>query len=326
MLNIDSTAPNSPMFTYFHHIHDFPVECDDLDLNPAVQTQLLGVDGFAREGVVPLYIWNHKNASKDFKACIQQNGDQFGYIALNDLKIYRGPEVTWKQIPSIIQAHKLIRQSGVPNFLNCRIPGSNPIESSRWRHYLADYWDKQLPDLIQYGVPLDFNMQCPLSSSTTNHAPAHKHATHVEEYIREEFTHGALNDPFEDLDLDIHISPLMAREKQNSTQRRTIMDLSWPKGFSVNDAIHKCKYLDSYFYLQYRSVDHIIKKVKEIGPGALLYKVDISRAFKHICIDPGDIDLLGLHYKHTYLETTGSANTYIHTSNSFFHQQPHEES
>ena len=174
MLNIDSTAPNSPMFTYFHHIHDFPVECDDLDLNPAVQTQLLGVDGFAREGVVPLYIWNHKNASKDFKACIQQNGDQFGYIALNDLKIYRGPEVTWKQIPSIIQAHKLIRQSGVPNFLNCRIPGSNPIESSRWRHYLADYWDKQLPDLIQYGVPLDFNRQCPLSSSTTNHASAHK--------------------------------------------------------------------------------------------------------------------------------------------------------
>ena len=86
----------------------------------------------------------------------------------------------------------------------------------------------------------------------------------------------------------------MTSEKQKSTQRHTTMALSWPKGFSVNDAIDKCKYLDSYFSLQYPSVDHIIKKIKQIGPGALLYKVDISRAFRHIHIDPGDIDLLGL--------------------------------
>ena len=84
----------------------------------------------------------------------------------------------------------------------------------------------------------------------------------------------------------MHISPLMTREKQNTINRRTIMDLSWPKGFSVNDAIHKCKYLDSYFSLQYPSVHHIIEEVKNIGPGALLYKVDISRAFRHIRIDP----------------------------------------
>ena len=32
-----------------------------------------------------------------------------------------------------------------------------------------------------------------------------------------------------------------------------------------------------------------------------MYKVDISRAFRHIRIDPGDIDLLGLHHKYTYL-------------------------
>ena len=98
------------------------------------------------------------------------------------------------------------------------------------------------------------------------------------------------------------MSPLITREKQHSTNHCTIMDLGWPKGFSVNDAIHKCKYLDSYFCLQYPSVDHIIEKVKNIGPGALLYKVDISRAFRHIRIDPGDIDLLGLHHKYTYLD------------------------
>ena len=80
------------------------------------------------------------------------------------------------------------------------------------------------------------------------------------------------------------------------------MDLSGPDGFSVNDAIHKCKYLDSYCTVQYPSIYHIIHQVKCIGPAALLYKVDISRAFRHICIDPSDIDLLGFHHKDIYLD------------------------
>ena len=118
---------------------------------------------------MPLYIWNNKNGSKDYKACIQQNGDQFGYIPLNDLKIYQGPEVTWKQTPSIIQAHKLIRQSGVPNILNCRIPVRTQLNPDRWRHYLTGYCDKQLPDQILTGnvpylllpliMPLHSNMK-----------------------------------------------------------------------------------------------------------------------------------------------------------------------
>ena len=120
--------------------------------------------------------------------------------------------------------------------------------------------------------------------------------------MQEELEYDALYGPFQDLDFYIHVSPLMTREKQNSTNRCTKLNLSWPKGFSVNDAIHKCKYLDSYFTLQDPSIDHIIEKIKNIGHGALLYKVDISRAFIHIRIDPGNIDLLGLHHKHTYLD------------------------
>ena len=56
----------------------------------------------------------------------------------------------------------------------------------------------------------------------------------------------------------------MTREKQNSTNHHTIMDLSWPKGFSVNDAIHKGKYLYSYFTLQFPSIDHMLQQVSSI--------------------------------------------------------------
>ena len=36
----------------------------------------------------------------------------------------------------------------------------------------------------------------------------------------------------------------------------------------------------------------------------MLYKVDINRAFRHIRIDPMDIDLLGLRHKHAFLDVT----------------------
>ena len=51
------------------------------------------------------------------------------------------------------------------------------------------------------------------------------------------------------------------------------------------------------------SVDSIIRTLNELGPGDSIFKVDISRAFRHIPNDPGDIDLLGLrHRDHLYLD------------------------
>ena len=82
---------------------------------------------------------------------------------------------------------------------------------------------------------MGFDRKFPLPSSNINHASALNYETHVDAYVQEELEHGALYGPFQDLYFYIHVSPLMTREKQNST----IMDLSWPKGFSVNDAIHK---------------------------------------------------------------------------------------
>ena len=77
---------------------------------------------YVREEKIPLYIWNHGDNSKDHKACLMQNNGTFGYVPLTDLKIYTGPPVKWDVVPDIIQAHNLVRNSGVPNFLKCRIP------------------------------------------------------------------------------------------------------------------------------------------------------------------------------------------------------------
>ena len=81
----------------------------------------------------------------------------------------------------------------------------------------------------------------------------------------------------------------MTREKAGSQTRRTIIDLCWPKGFSVNDGVQKDSYLGTDFEMHYPSVDTIIQEIISTGPAARIFKVDISRAFLHIRIDPGDI-------------------------------------
>ena len=62
-------------------------------------------------------------------------------------------------------------------------------------------------------------------------------------------------------------------------------------------------YLDSEFLLTLPSVDYITNKVLKLGKGSLIYKIDICRAFRRIKIDPGDYNLLGLHFKSYYIDT-----------------------
>ena len=45
------------------------------------------------------------------------------------------------------------------------------------------------------------------------------------------------------------------------------------------------------------------KELVKIRPGCHIYKIDVSRAFRHLKIDPGDYDLLGLHYDAALFDT-----------------------
>ena len=97
--------------------------------------------------------------------------------------------------------------------------------------------------------------------------------------------------------------PILTREKPNSENRRVIVDLSWPIGESVNGSIDKHSYLGTDFTLSLPTIDHITDQVKAIGRDCQLYNVDISRAFRHIKVDPLNYDLLGLSWRHIYLDT-----------------------
>ena len=97
---------------------------------------------------------------------------------------------------------------------------------------------------------------------------------------------------FQKPQISLHFSPFTTREKSGSEVRRTIIDLSWPKGASVIDGISNNTYLSTDFQLHYPSVEGTI--IQHLNAGTNIFKIDISLVFRHTRIGPGDIDLLGL--------------------------------
>ena len=136
-------------------------------------------------------------------------------------------------------------------------------------------------------------------------------------YLKEELQHEAIMGPFTQPPFLIHVSPLMTRDKQESLQKKTIMDLSWPKGLSVNSGVDKEKYLDTPYTLTYPSVDYITASLCKLGPAAQIFKIDISRAFRQIKVDPGDVELLGIRFQDQYFIDLSVPFGYRHGSKTF---------
>jgi hypothetical protein len=82
-------------------------------------------------------------------------------------------------------------------------------------------------------------------------------------------------------------------EKKGSSDRRVILDLSFPPEKSVNGGIPKRSHEEDDCRISYCSVDDLVELVKHKGQGCLLFKRDLKRAYRQIPIDPGDIHLFG---------------------------------
>ena len=80
---------------------------------------------------------------------------------------------------------------------------------------------------------------------------------------------------------------------------RLIVNLSYPRGHSVNDGI-----LKSLYHLSYISVDNAINQIIAIRPNTLLAKLDIKNAFRLLPVHPADRHLLAMEWEDViYLDT-----------------------
>ena len=93
--------------------------------------------------------------------------------------------------------------------------------------------------------------------------------------------------------LGVHCSPFGVIPKKGKAGRwRLIVDLSSPAGGSVNDGISP-----ELSSLSYISVDEVMRRVLELGRGALMAKADIKQAYRNMPVHPDDRDLLGMQWQ-----------------------------
>ncbi len=91
----------------------------------------------------------------------------------------------------------------------------------------------------------------------------------------------------------MHCSPIGIIPKPHQPGKfRLIVDLSAPKGSSVNDFIppELCS-------LEYASIDDAAKIVTQCGEGALMAKLDLKSAYRMVPVHPADQALLGIRWE-----------------------------
>lgn len=202
-------------------------------------------------------------------------------------------------------AYHAVHNSGSPNYLECRIPVPSGLDINAWNRLLDGYHDDKITQYLEFGWPIGVLGHIPPSfHHIKNHSGARDFQSHVDSYISKELSFGATIGPFDTNPLvgQLHLSPLNTVPK-GSTDRRVIVDLSCPKGGSVNDAIDKDLHEGERFELHYPSVDNLADRIKCLGAGCLAYKRDLSRAYRQIPVCPGDCRYLGFEWQgFTYID------------------------
>ena len=228
----------------------------------------------------PLDIWTHTVAQQSF-------GDHTGKLSFHNTNDY-------------IFMHNSIVSSGKYNFEGCKFSLDTNLNLDYFRFMLSDYHDHNLCDLLEFGFPIGYMGKIQQQSRDNysfvkNHKGAKDYAVHVQKFLNKELQFDAILGPFREnpFNCNVCISPLNTVPKKDSEERRIILDLSYPKGNSINDFVSKDFYLGQRINLTYPGVDDLVAIVKTKGRGCLLFKRDLSRAYRQLSLDPGDASLLG---------------------------------
>lgn len=182
----------------------------------------------------------------------------------------------------------------------CKI--TTPLRLAHWESMLSSHPDREYADYIISGIRDGFRVGYshvvsatkPLSSARKNMHSAEENPHVVEEYLEAELARGVLLGPFQREEVPgVHLNRFGVIPKSSQPEKwRLIVDLSHPEGKSVNDGIDP-----SRCSLQYVRIDEVVKQLLQLGPGALMAKLDVKSAYRIVPVHPEDRFLLGMQWK-----------------------------
>ena len=130
---------------------------------------------------------------------------------------------------------------------------------------------------------------------------AREHPAVVDEYLNGEISAGRVVGPVPDAQTHlVRLSPFGVIPKSGQPGRwRLIVDLSSPRGSSVNDGIRP-----EWCSTKYIWVEDAVRHCWQLGAGATLAKLDIQSAYRIIPVHPVDRHLLGMRWRgRVYVDT-----------------------
>ena len=210
----------------------------------------------------------------------------------------QGPtEIKWMQeLDRNVKLHHDVMKGGYPNRFGARIPVKSNWNLQLLEDLLVDYKDKEIVEWLKYGWPTG---RLPGAKEPQiwgkNHKGAEEHPQALKEYTQKELRNNAIMGPYQKIPFNgkIGISPLSTRPKKDSEERRVILDLSFPIGEGINDSIPKDSYLGFQAKITFPKTDDFAYRIFQLGEQAAMFKIDLSRYFRQIPLDPGDYSLIG---------------------------------
>ena len=182
-------------------------------------------------------------------------------------------------------------------FIACKV--TTPLVFMTWRHFLAAHPDQEMIQFFLQGLATGFKVgfayhHASLKPAKKNLRSAMEHPDVVQEYLKNEIREKRVIGPFDKGTIPLaQINRFGVIPKSHQPHKwRLIVDLSYPRGNSVNDGVPK-----DLCSMVYVTIDDAISKILELGPEALLAKIDIKSAFRLIPVHPADRHLLAMEWE-----------------------------
>ena len=172
-----------------------------------------------------------------------------------------------------------------------------PLCAAAWHLALRSHPDQCLVEFMLNGICNGFRigftkLPSSLKAARSNLEGAREYPDIVTDYLNIEISLGRVAGPFPPKAVpQVHISHFGVIPKGQTGRWRLIVDLSHPRGYSVNDGIPK-----SLCSLKYVTIDEAIKGIIQLGRGTLLAKIDIKSAFRLLPVHPADRHMLGMQW------------------------------
>ena len=245
-----------------------------------------------------------------------------GYLALESTDFeFIGPDrppVNIDSIEKCLQVANVILATKKPNYREARIPIVSGLNVKMWEKYLQDYPDDRLIQYITFGFPLSIQSRSQLhNTDVCNDHSALQYPNDIQKYLQKEIDLGAMLGPKNAVNHpEYHCSPLMSRPKEGDS-RRVILDLSYPRGNSLNDKVSKDCFEGNLFALKLPSIDIVVQDIIDTQNDPVIFKVDVARAFRNLPVDPADSLKFGLKVNNQYFLDKSVAFVWVHGTASY---------